>query len=92
MAGVAVVATGLRAEDNTQEFSKREYVYKTVGELKIRADVYRHDDSEKRPVIVWLHGGALIMGSRSAVPQQLKDLARDERFVVERKESHADMN
>ncbi|MGZ0163194.1 MAG: alpha/beta hydrolase, partial [Planctomycetales bacterium] len=56
--------------------------YKTVGDLKIRADVYRHEDSEKRPVVVWLHGGALIMGSRTGVPKQLLELAEAERFVV----------
>lgn len=70
------------ADDDTQAFSKRTHVYKSVGDLRIRADVYRHDDSVKRPVIVWLHGGALIMGSRTAVPQQLKDLARAEGFVL----------
>lgn len=79
---MSVTITRLSAEDDTQQFSKREYVYKSVDALKIRADVYRHDDSTKRPVIVWLHGGALIMGSRSAVPQQLKDLARDDGFVL----------
>lgn len=75
-------ACQLSAEEDTPAFSKRAYVYKTVDELKIRADVYRHEDSVKRPVIVWLHGGALIMGSRSAVPQQLKDLASEEGFVL----------
>jgi acetyl esterase/lipase len=82
IAGVTSAATDVSAEDDVLRFSKHEYVYKSVGELKIRADVYRHEDSAKRPVIVWLHGGALIMSGRSAVPQQLKDLARDERFVL----------
>ncbi len=80
--GSLLAGTELSAEDDTQRFSRREYVYKFVGDLKIRADVYRHDHSVKRSVIVWLHGGALIMGSRSMVPQQLKDLAREERFVL----------
>ena len=43
---------------------------------------YRHKDDVKRPVVVWLHGGALIMGSRSGVPKQLLELARDHGFVV----------
>ena len=63
-------------------FSKKTYTYKTVGELKIQADVYRADDKVTRPVIVWLHGGALIVGSRSSVPKQLLDLCRADGFVL----------
>ncbi len=73
--------SGLHGAEDA-EFQKTEHVYKTVDNLEIRADVYRHADSAKRPVIVWLHGGALILGSRSAVPQQLKTLAKDEGFVL----------
>lgn len=40
------------------------YTYKTVGELPIKADVYRLPGDEVRPVIVWIHGGALIVGQR----------------------------
>ena len=72
----------VQADEEAAKFSKREFTYKTVGDLKIRADVYRHEDSEKRPVVVWLHGGALIMGSRTGVPKQLLELAEAERFVV----------
>lgn len=72
----------VQAAEETAKFSKREFTYKSVGDLKIRADVYRHEDSQKRPVVVWLHGGALIMGSRTGVPKQLLELAEVERFVV----------
>lgn len=63
-------------------FSKTVHTYKAVDKLQIRADVYRHEDDVQRPVIVWLHGGALIMGSRDGVPKQLLDLAKDEGFVL----------
>ncbi len=33
------------------------YTYKQVGDLEIKADVYRADDETIRPV-VWIHGGA----------------------------------
>ena len=72
----------LRADDKSPDFSRSTYTYKTVDQLKIQADVYRHKDSVKRPVIVWFHGEALIMGSRTGVPKQLKDLAEKERFVL----------
>src|SRR5262249_5081501 len=41
------------------------YTYKTVGDLPIKADVYRLPGDEVRPVIVWIHGGALIVGTRN---------------------------
>jgi len=44
------------------------YVYKRVGELEIKADVYRNPGDDIRPVIFWIHGGALIMGSRTGLP------------------------
>src|SRR5262249_39099980 len=55
---------------------KKTYTYKTVGDTKIEADVYRPNDATARPVLVWIHGGALIMGSRSGVPRDLLDLCR----------------
>jgi acetyl esterase/lipase len=70
------------AEDAPAAFSKTTYTYKTVEQLEIKADVYRHTDTVKRPVIVWLHGGALIMGSRSSVPMQLRKLAQQRGFVL----------
>jgi hypothetical protein len=53
-----------------------------VGELAIQADVYRADDAEVRPVLVWIHGGALIMGSRGSVPKNLLDLCRADGVVL----------
>ncbi len=48
-----------------QDLVKKTYIYKTVGELKIQADVYRPDDGLPRPVVVYLHGGALMFGGRA---------------------------
>lgn len=83
----AVVVVGparLSAGEPAQEpaFVKTTYTFKTVGECKIHADVYRADDAVVRPGIVWMHGGALIVGSRSGVPRRLLDLCRDEGFVL----------
>ena len=49
------------------ELKRSTFVYKTVGDVEIRADVYRPDVSGKRPVIAWFHGGALITGSRNPI-------------------------
>jgi acetyl esterase/lipase len=60
---------------------KTTHVYKTVGDVKVEADVYRPEGDEVRPVVVWIHGGALIVGSRSQVPKQILELCTRERFV-----------
>ena len=65
-----------------EDFTKKTHVYKSVGETKIHADVYRPDDGKVRPVIVWIHGGALIVGSRAGVPKQLEDLCRQEGYAL----------
>jgi acetyl esterase/lipase len=49
---------------NCQEVVRITYTYKTTGGLHIRADVYRKPDGTVRPAILWIHGGALIMGNR----------------------------
>src|SRR5262249_56885991 len=75
--GVALLAASpARAADPA--FQKQTYTFKAAGDLKIQADVYRADDVKVRPVVVWIHGGGLIMGNREGVPQNLLDLCRDE--------------
>lgn len=56
--------------------------YKVVGDTPIQADVYRPDDQVVRPVLVWIHGGALIMGGRQGPPRNLRDLCRQEGAVL----------
>jgi acetyl esterase/lipase len=56
-------------------------VYKTAGETKIEADVYGGGDG-LRPAVVWIHGGALVMGNRKSVPSQLLDLCHREGYVL----------
>ena len=45
------------------------YVYKIVDGLQIRADVHRFADTLDvvRPVVIWIHGGALISGNREDI-------------------------
>ena len=77
---VVVVVLGLvasrdaRAGDNYTE--AKTYTYKTVGDLPIKADVYRLSGDEVRPVLVWIHGGALIVGQRGG-----PNLAQRKRYL-----------
>jgi acetyl esterase/lipase len=75
---VAALGTARAAEP----FAKKTYPYKTVDETTIQADVYRPGDDKVRPAVVWIHGGALIVGSRRDVPTQLLDLCKREGFVL----------
>lgn len=52
------------AQEKPKNLMAKTYTYKTVGELPIKADVYRLPGDDVRPVIVWIHGGALITGQR----------------------------
>lgn len=60
------------------EIKKTTHVFKTVGDVKIEADVYRSDDDIVRPVLVWIHGGALIVGSREQAPGNLRELCKSD--------------
>ncbi len=46
---------------------KTTIAYREVDGHEILADVYRPKDNSVRPVIVYIHGGALIMGNREEV-------------------------
>jgi carboxylesterase type B len=40
------------------------FVYKKVADCQIKVDVFAMPGSGRKPVAVWIHGGALIFGSR----------------------------
>ena len=61
--------------------SKITYTYKQAGELKILADVYPAA-GKNRPVVVWIHGGALIMGNREGVPDWLLEACHRNEYVL----------
>ena len=52
------------------KWAKKTYTYKTVGKCEIKADVYGASDTT-RPAVIWVHGGALIMGHRGQIDPAL---------------------
>lgn len=48
-------------------YEKHTRTYKTVEECEIKADVYRLPGDDIRPALVYIHGGALIHGSRQVL-------------------------
>jgi acetyl esterase/lipase len=73
-----VAAAFLSALPAAEAGEPRTYVYKRVGGCEIKADAYGTAGERKKPVAVWIHGGALIMGSRKLprdgrIPRMLLD-------------------
>jgi len=50
------------------------HTYKVVNGHQVKADVYGDFAGGPRPVIVWIHGGALIMGHRDNLKEWQRDL------------------
>ena len=69
----------LKAAD---QFEKETLTYKEVGPLSIKADVYHYNDAGVRPVVVSLHGGALMMGHRENFSGPVKNFALTNGYVL----------
>jgi acetyl esterase/lipase len=77
-----LVLSGLLTNTVAGEVRTQAYTYKCVGELEIQANVYRAGDEKPRPVVVWIHGGALIMGGRDGVNRRVKKMFLDAGYVI----------
>ncbi len=69
-----------RAQDS--RIVKHTVTYKSVGSCAIQADVYRLPNSTKSPIVLWIHGGALILGDRRMIPAQHVERLLREGFAV----------
>jgi len=67
---------------NEVSYSKDTYTYKNVGNHSILADVYRYSGEEIRPAVIYIHGGALIMGTREWLDSEALGLYLNAGFVV----------
>ena len=66
--GLLVIGCVVGATASADEMSttKQTFTYKTFDKTtnQLQADVYRPSDDQVRPVIIFIHGGALMMGGR----------------------------
>jgi len=58
------------------------HVYKTVGKCQIKADVHQAAPGDRKPAVMWIHGGALIMGSRKGLDSRFQAELVTRGFVV----------
>jgi acetyl esterase/lipase len=74
--GLSAASSKLLAQDKPKKPDGQRrlmtFVYKRVGNLEIRADVYRPAGDAACPVLLWIHSGALIMGDRGGVDRRLR--------------------
>ena len=62
--------------------NKTTVTYRWLENHQIKADLYRSADSTIRPVIVWIHGGALIMGHREQIHREIRSLATEKNYAL----------
>jgi len=80
---VAAYAIGDPASAGAQNaFVKTTVAYREVDGHRILADVHRPNDEAIRPVIVWIHGGALMMGNRQSVSGEIMKLAKEKGYAI----------
>jgi len=61
--------------ETKMEYEKKTFVYKIIGQDSIKSDFYRIPNNKiVCPIIIWLHGGALIWGSRNSLPKEQLEL------------------
>jgi acetyl esterase/lipase len=71
VAGLAAAASTAAWWARARESTGETYTYKTVGACPIKVDVHGAIAGESRPLAVWIHGGALIMGDRRGIDKTL---------------------
>ncbi len=79
---VSTAATGVRLARGASG-AQQTFTYKTVGDCPIKADVFNASPGQRRPLAVWIHGGALIMGDRRGIDRTLlSELVKDGYVVL----------
>ncbi len=78
----ALCATQSPTASAASRVVKTTVAYREVDGHKILLDIYRPEGNEVRPVIVWIHGGALIMGNREYVDPQVSAVAEERGYAL----------
>jgi acetyl esterase/lipase len=78
------ISTGAAARLSLAQSTEapRTYTYKTAEGCEIKADVYGAEARARKPAVIWIHGGALIMGSRKSLSGRFHVELLKQGFVV----------
>ena len=79
---ISLLASVLSVNAATAEVHMQTYTYRQVQGLKIKLDVHREDDDKVRPVVVWIHGGALINGGRQGINRRVKKMFLEAGYAI----------
>ena len=80
--GAASLAMPPGAPADEKEELRETYDYKVVDDCRIKLDVHGAPGDGPRPVVVWIHGGALIMGHRGGIDRALLGALTEAGYVV----------
>ena len=73
---------GAATEDHMPQVTEETHVYRTVDGHDVHADVYRAPGDDIRPALVYIHGGALIVGGRQWMRGSHRDMYLDAGYAV----------
>ena len=71
--GVAISSALCQSSPHDSSTFHKTYIYKRIENIDLHSDVYKLQGNDRRPVILWLHGGALIFGDRGMLPADERD-------------------
>lgn len=67
------LGAGLFIDSREAPYSHRTFTYKIIDGLEIQADVYLPMEAKYIPVVVYIHGGGLMFGSKESIWVSLRD-------------------
>ncbi len=67
---------------DAQTAGLQSFVYKTASACEIRADVHGAAAGVQKPAVMWIHGGALIVGSRKSLGGKFHQAILDAGYAV----------
>jgi acetyl esterase/lipase len=79
VAAIAIGSSARRAQ--AQPAAAQTFTYKTAG-CQIHADVYGASEGASKPALLWMHGGALILGSRKGIMRPFHTGLLDQGYVI----------
>jgi acetyl esterase/lipase len=78
---ISAGAIGFSARRLGAQTDARTFTYKTAG-CEIHADVYGASEGASKPALMWIHGGALIMGNRKGLTRPFHNGLLEQGYVV----------